>query len=92
MKKKKMKTMTLIIIGIVVVASITAIFTTDFLNDKKITASDNTPEQLRTILKHCIDSKIFVGTVSLSYYNDTHKINNVNCKWVENEKSYFGNT
>lgn len=81
-----MKNRLLIIIGIIIVVSVTAIFATGFLNDKNITTSDNTPEHLKGILEHCFGSKVFVGTVSLSYYNDTHTIDTVNCKWIENEK------
>jgi len=80
-----MKTRTLIIIGIIIVASVTAIFATSFLNDKNFIISDNTPEQLKTILRICTASNVFVGTVSFSYYNDTHTIDTVNCKWIENE-------
>ena len=61
--------------------SVTTIFATNFLNDKNITVSDNTPEHLKGILEHCFGSKVFVGTVGLSYYNDTHSIDTVNCKW-----------
>lgn len=83
-----MKPRFLIIIGIIIVASVSIIFATSFLNDKNITVSDNTPEHLKRILEHCFGSKVFVGTVNLSYYNDTHSIDTVNCKWVaESEKN-----
>ena len=80
-----MKTRLVIIVGIIIVASVTAIFATSFLNDKNFIISDNTPEQLKKILKHCTASNVFVGTVSFSYYNDTYTIDTVNCKWIENE-------
>ncbi len=83
-----MKTRLVIIIGIIIVASAATIFATNFLNDKNFTISDNTPEQLKTILRICTASNVFVGTVSFSYYNDTHKIDTVNCKW--NKKSTIG--
>ena len=82
---EKMKTRLLIIIGIIIVASVTVIFATSFSNDKYITVSDNTPEQLKKVLRICTASNVFVGTLSFSYYNDTHKIDTVNCKWIENE-------
>ncbi len=76
----------MIIIGIIIaIGSVTTILTMNFSEDKNITVSDNTPEHLKGILEHCFGSKVFVGTVSLSYYNDTHTIDTVNCKWIENE-------
>ncbi|WP_371503968.1 hypothetical protein [Nitrosopumilus adriaticus] len=45
--------------------------------------SDNTAEQLEAILEHCIDSKDLVDTIGLSYDNGTHRIDTVNCKWVD---------
>jgi hypothetical protein len=81
-----MKTRVLIIIGIIIaIGIVTMILTMNFSEDKNITVSDNTPEQLKTILRICTASNVFVGTVSFSYYNDTHTIDTVNCKWIENE-------
>lgn len=77
-----MKTRLLIIIGIIIViGSVTTIFAIDFLNDKNITVSDNTKAQLKAILEYCIDSKVLVGTVGLSYYNETHSIDTITCEW-----------
>lgn len=49
------------------------------------TAYDPSSVQLDAILEHCIDSKDLVETIGLSYSNDTHYIDTVNCKWQEIE-------
>lgn len=77
-----MKSRLLIIIGILVVmASVTIILTMNFFDDKKTTILDNTPEQLKAVLGHCIDSKDLADVVGLSYYNDTHFIDTITCEW-----------
>ena len=82
-----MKTRLLLIIGILaVMTSVTTILTMNFLDDKKTTMFDNTPEQLKAILKHCIDSKDLVDTVGLSYFNDTHFIDTIACEWQRIDK------
>lgn len=45
------------------------------------TSYDPSPVQLEAILEHCIDSKDLVETKGLSYSNDTHYIDTVNCQW-----------
>lgn len=45
------------------------------------TAYDPSPVQLDAILEHCIDSKDLVETTGLSYSNDTHYIDTINCEW-----------
>lgn len=45
------------------------------------TTYDPNPEQLKAILEHCIDSKDLVDTEGLSYSNNTHYIDTVNCEW-----------
>ena len=38
-------------------------------------------DQIKAILEYCIDSKDLVGTEELSYSNNTHYIDTVNCEW-----------
>lgn len=47
------------------------------------TSYDPNPEQLKAILEYCIDSKDLVDTIGLSYSNDTHYIDTINCEWQE---------
>ena len=46
-------------------------------------------KQLEIILEYCIDSKDLIDTVGLSYYNDTHSIDTVNCKWGIIEQGFI---
>ena len=41
------------------------------------------PEQLDAILEYCIDSKDFGDTKGLSYSNETHYIDTINCEWQD---------
>ncbi len=42
---------------------------------------DSSSKQLESILEYCVDSKDFVDTKRLSYSNDTHYVDTVNCEW-----------
>ena len=82
-----MKTRLLIIIGIVVaLGSLTTILAMNFLDDEKTTVSDTSPKQLEAIMEYCIDSKVLVDTVGLSYYNDTHFIDTITCEWQKHDR------
>jgi len=81
-----MKSRVLIIIGIVVaLGSLTTILAMNFLDDEKTTVSDTSPKQLEAILEYCIDSKVLVDTVGLSYYNNTHFIDTITCEWQKHD-------
>ena len=45
------------------------------------TSYDPNPEQLKTILEYCIDSKDLEDANDLSYSNETHYIDTVRCEW-----------
>ena len=47
------------------------------------TSYNPNPEQLKTILDYCVDSKELVDSKDLSYSNETHYIDTVSCEWQD---------
>lgn len=87
-----MKTRLLIMIGIVafVLVGIVSVITVMSFNANENVVYDGSLQQLEAILSHCVDQKDLIDTAGLAYFNDTHRIDTVDCKWETIEQVSFG--
>ena len=79
-----MKPKSLILIGIIIaLGSVFTFATIDYLDQLSFDLFSNVPYQLQGVLDYCEEKKEGrdMNLIGLSYYNDTHYIDNDKCQW-----------